>query len=74
MRHIRRDVQIPPPPRPPMKRETSKDSAGLKGQIEAWSQTQPECQRLVTISGIGMLTASALVTTIGDARDFQSWQ
>ncbi|MGT2452084.1 IS110 family transposase [Cupriavidus basilensis] len=45
---------------------------GLEGQIKARSQTQPECQRLMTIPGIGMLTATALVATIGDARGFRS--
>lgn len=44
----------------------------LEGQIKAWCQTQPACEQLMAIPGIGMLTATAMLATIGDAQGFES--
>ena len=44
----------------------------LQDQIEAWHKETPASQRLTTIPGIGPLTASALVATIGDVKQFEN--
>jgi transposase len=52
--------------------ELGQDVAKLDGQIRAWHQDNPASQKLATIPGIGPLTASALVATVGTMRDFAS--
>jgi transposase len=50
-------------------------SASIKrceSKIMQWHRKSRESQRLATIPGVGPLTATALVATIGDARQFQS--
>jgi len=48
-------------------------------QLEALATTHPECQRLMTIPGIGPITATALVAAVGDVgvfkngRQFAAW-
>ena len=44
----------------------------LEVQIQLWHRGNAASQRLAQIPGIGPITASALVATIGDARNFQS--
>jgi transposase len=44
----------------------------LEQEIHAWHRQQPASQRLATIPGIGRLTATALVASIGEAQAFQS--
>lgn len=46
--------------------------AALEARIEAWQAQDADCQRLRTIPGVGALTASAVVATMGDARTFRS--
>src|SRR4029453_5751587 len=41
-------------------------------KLEALAQTHPECQRLMTIPGIGPLTATALVAAVSDASAFKN--
>jgi transposase len=41
-------------------------------QLEALATTHPECQRLMTIPGIGPLTATALVAAVSDASAFKN--
>lgn len=41
-------------------------------QIEAHLQTNEECQRVLRIEGVGPLTATAVVASIGDIRNFKS--
>ena len=41
-------------------------------ELMAWHLTNPICRRLETIPGIGFITATALVATVGDARAFRS--
>jgi transposase len=43
---------------------------GLEAQIKAWHKEDAASRRLEQIPGIGPLTASALVASIGDARHF----
>lgn len=41
-------------------------------ELLAWHRSNPVCQRLETIPGIGFITATALVATVGDASVFRS--
>src|SRR2546429_3451175 len=41
-------------------------------QLAALAMTHPECQRLMTIPGIGPLTATALVAAVSDASAFKN--
>ena len=40
--------------------------------IKAWHANSPESQRLASIPGIGVLTATALAVTVGEGRDFRN--
>jgi transposase len=44
----------------------------LEGQIKAWHREDAASRRLEAVPGIGPLTASALVASIGDARNFKN--
>jgi transposase len=44
----------------------------LDRQMTAWHQAHAESQRLATIPGIGPVTASAILATIGDGKQFRS--
>jgi transposase len=44
----------------------------LDKEIKLWSASSEACQKLTDVPGIGPLTASALVATIGDAKNFAS--
>ncbi len=44
----------------------------LEHQITTWHKNNVDSQRLTKIPGVGMLTASALVASIGDARCFKN--
>lgn len=44
----------------------------LEAQIKAWHRTNEASQRLERVPGIGPLTASALVATVADARNFDN--
>jgi transposase len=46
--------------------------AELTRLIERQVRASPEARRLLEIPGIGPLTASAMITTIGDARQFRN--
>ena len=46
--------------------------AELERQIGSWQRRELECQRLAEIPGVGRLTATAVVATVGDARTFRS--
>ena len=41
-------------------------------ELMAWHRSNPASRRLETIPGIGFITATALVATVGDARVFRS--
>jgi transposase len=53
--------------------------ASYQEQLEGLATTHPECQRLMTIPGIGPITATALVAAVGDVgvfkngRQFAAW-
>lgn len=44
----------------------------LENTLELFSRQNEDCKRLLTIPGIGPLTATALVSAIGDVRAFNS--
>jgi transposase len=44
----------------------------LERKLQAWHRSQQASQRLTTIPGVGVITATALVATIGDGSQFQS--
>jgi transposase len=46
--------------------------ASYQEQLEALAHTHPVCQRLLTIPGIGPLTATALLAAVGDAQVFKN--
>jgi transposase len=46
--------------------------AQVERQIGSWQRREPECQRIAAVPGVGKLTATAVVATIGDARTFRS--
>jgi transposase len=41
-------------------------------KLETLAQTHPECQRLLTIPGIGPITATALIAAVSDVGVFQN--
>jgi transposase len=46
--------------------------ASYQAQLEALAHTHPVCQRLLTLPGIGPLTATALLAAVGDAQRFKN--
>jgi len=49
-----------------------KQLAYYQEKLEALATTHPECQRLMTIPGIGPFTATALVAAVSDASAFKN--
>ena len=45
---------------------------GLERQLMSWHRSTEASRRLATIPGVGVITATALVATIGDASQFRS--
>ena len=41
-------------------------------QLKAWHANNPVSQRLASIPGIGLLTATALAATVGEGQDFKN--
>jgi transposase len=46
--------------------------AQLERQIGSWQRRESQCQRIAAIPGVGPLTATAVVATVGDAKSFRS--
>jgi transposase len=44
----------------------------LEKQISGWHKQEAACRAIAEVPGIGRLTATALVATIGDAKTFRS--
>jgi transposase len=53
-------------------RELSEQVRDLENQIKAWHRESEASRRLEAIPGIGALTASALVASVGDAKTFKN--
>jgi transposase len=45
---------------------------GLEKELLAWHRTNEESRRLEAIPGVGVITATALAATVGDASQFRS--
>jgi len=52
--------------------QTKNEAAELESQITVWHRTNDDSRNLARIPGIGPLTASALVASVGDARTFKN--
>ena len=52
--------------------ELNRQIQELEDQIDAWHKNNEDSQRLAKIPGVGVLTASALVASIGNARCFKN--
>jgi transposase len=44
----------------------------LEQRLEAYERSDERCRRLMAIPGVGPLTATAIVASVGDAREFRS--
>jgi transposase len=53
-------------------RALSQQIKALERQIGAWQRRAEDCQRIGAIPGVGLLTATAAIATMGDARTFRS--
>lgn len=53
-------------------RSLSEQIKALEQQIGAWQRRAEECQRIAAIPGVGLLTATAAVATMGQASSFKS--
>jgi transposase len=53
-------------------RDLTEQMAKVEQQIAAWKRRQDECTRIATIPGVGLLTATAAVATMGQAKTFRS--
>jgi transposase len=53
-------------------RVLSEQIKSLERQLGAWQRRAEECQRIAAIPGVGLLTATAAVATMRDARAFRS--
>ncbi len=53
-------------------RSVKEQIAMLEKKLKTWHKHNEASRRLETIPGIGVITATALVATIGDARQFKS--
>jgi len=46
--------------------------AAIEKKLAVWAKTNSDCQRLLEIPGVGILIATAVVSTIGDANTFKN--
>ena len=44
----------------------------IERKLEAYKQTDERCARLLKVPGVGLLTATAIVASVGDAKEFRS--
>ena len=52
--------------------EVEVDLQGIERRIKDWQKQQEACRKIAEIPGVGMLTATALVATMGEANCFKS--
>ncbi|KEY57634.1 IS110 family transposase [Serratia sp. DD3] len=51
----------------------------IEQELSQWAQTQPACQRVMKVPGVGLLTSTYLVASVGNgqqfhcAKQFSSW-
>lgn len=51
--------------------EFNKDIAEIEKRLQLWKKEDGTSQRLMDIPGVGILTATAAVATMGDAKTFK---
>jgi transposase len=51
--------------------ELERTERSLTRELEDVAKESPACRRLLTIPGVGVVTATALVSAVGDARQFR---
>jgi len=47
-------------------------TAEVEAQLKAWSKQNEACERLQAITRVGLLTATSVVATIGEAEEFKN--
>lgn len=52
--------------------EIEDDVQNLERRIKDWQKQQAACRKIAAIPGVGLLTATALVATMGEASSFKS--
>ena len=52
--------------------EIQTDAQAIERRIKEWQKQQEACRKIAEIPGVGMLTATALVATMGEASSFKS--
>ena len=52
--------------------EIEADVKNIERRIKDWQKQQAACRKIAEIPGVGMLTATALVATMGEADSFKS--
>ena len=52
--------------------ETDKDIADIEKRLTLWKKGQEAVTRLMAIPGVGLLTATAIIATVGDMKSFRS--
>jgi len=53
-------------------KELDRQAGELEQEIQQWHKNSPLSQKVAQIPGIGPITATALIATIGDARQFEN--
>lgn len=52
--------------------QLDKQIADIEGRLQAWLKQDKACKTIAEIPGVGLLTATAAVATLGDAKAFKS--
>ncbi|VWC51139.1 IS110 family transposase [Burkholderia lata] len=52
--------------------ELDKQIAGVERRLQMWMREDKACKAIAAIPGVGLLTATAAVATMGDAKTFRS--
>ena len=52
--------------------EIEADIQGIERRIKGWQKQQDACRKIAEIPGVGLLSATAIVATIGEADSFKS--
>ncbi|KGA67072.1 transposase IS116/IS110/IS902 family protein [Yersinia enterocolitica] len=44
----------------------------IEQELSRWAKTQPACQRVMKVPGVGLMTATYLVASVGNGQQFHS--
>ncbi|HDL8398555.1 TPA: IS110 family transposase, partial [Yersinia enterocolitica] len=44
----------------------------IEQELSSWAKTQPACQRVMKVPGVGLMTATYLVASVGNGQQFHS--